>query len=499
MTSADSAPTVRAEGGRLRGYTDGGVSAFLGIPYAAPPFGTRRLRPPEPPARWDGERPATSYGPTCPKGDYPPQDDPLFPELVIGGEDCLNLNVWTPDPGGSGLPVLVWIHGGMFRKGSGSEAFYRGTSFARDGVVCVTINYRLAAEGFLYLEDGTANLGLLDQVAALGWVQRNIAAFGGDPARVTVAGQSAGAMSVITLLSMPRARGLFHQAIAQSGAAAATLTAGSAAQTAALVAKSLGVAPARDPLSQVPAERLGRAASAAAGEIETMTEPAKWGGLAFAPVIDGDILPEHPLDALRKGASGGVRLLTGWTRDEVQIGLVPTGMIDMIDEPALSAAVSAMGAPDGTAGLYRAARPGASSGELLAAVATDRVMRIPVTRVAEARLTAGSAGSDGATWLYRFDHESPSFGGRLGAAHAVEIPYVFDRLVDDSSRALIGDAPSQAVADTAHGAWVRFTAVGDPGWPRYSVPVRSTALIDEKITVADDPGGAEREAWAGLS
>ena len=165
------------------------------------------MQPPQPVPAWAGERDATAYGPTVPKGDYPPQYALLFPEEVIPGEECLNLNVWTPDPGAAGLPVLVWIHGGSFMNGSGSVGAYDGAAFARDGVVCVTINYRLAAEGFLFLEDGLANLGLLDQLAALRWVQDNIAAFGGDPARVTVAGESAGAMSVTTLLSMPLSAG----------------------------------------------------------------------------------------------------------------------------------------------------------------------------------------------------------------------------------------------------------------------------------------------------
>ena len=174
----------------------------------APPFGENRMRPPQPVQPWESPRDATAFGPTVPKGDYPPQYRTLFPEEVIPGEDCLNLNVWTPDPGVAGLPVLVWIHGGSFMNGSSSVGAYDGAAFARDGVVCVTINYRLAAEGFLFLGDGTANLGLLDQVAALRWVRDNIAAFGGDPARVTVAGESAGAMSVTTLLSMPLAEGL---------------------------------------------------------------------------------------------------------------------------------------------------------------------------------------------------------------------------------------------------------------------------------------------------
>ena len=189
----------------------------------------------------EGERDATAYGPTVPKGDYPPQYTALFPEVVIPGEDCLNLNVWTPDISAAGLPVLVWIHGGSFMNGSGSVGAYDGTAFARDGVVCVTVNYRLAAEGFLYLDDGIANLGLLDQLAALRWVQGNISVFGGDPARVTVAGESAGAMSVTTLLSMPLAEGLFAQAIAESGAAAHTLTKDVGQMVGAYLADALGV------------------------------------------------------------------------------------------------------------------------------------------------------------------------------------------------------------------------------------------------------------------
>lgn len=236
-----------------------------------------------------------------------------------------------------------------------------------------------------------------------------------------------------------------------------------------------------------------RAASAVAAEALSGSDPTTWRGLVFAPVVDGDTLPEHPLDALRRGAGSSVRLLAGSNRDDIRIGLVPTGMIDLIDEPTLTTVLGAFGAPDGTLERYRAARPAASNGDLFAAVATDCFMRVPAIRVAEARLEAGETD----TWMYRFDHESPSFAGRLGAAHAVELPYVFDLLDDEGSHPLIGETPSQVVADTAHGVWVRFLADGDPGWPRYNVATRSTALIDQRITVVDDPDGTERELWAG--
>ena len=218
MSKMTQNPVVQLKDGAVRGRIESGVivvsrySLRSAAVRCEPDAGNR-----SPSRAWDARRDAAAFGPTVPKGDYPPQYAPLFPEVVMAGEDCLNLNVWTPDAFATGLPVLVWIHGGSFMNGSGSVGEYNGTAFARDGVVCVTINYRLSAEGFLFLDDGIANLGLLDQLAALRWVQANISAFGGDPARVTVAGESAGAMSVTTLLSMPLAEGLFAQAIAQSG------------------------------------------------------------------------------------------------------------------------------------------------------------------------------------------------------------------------------------------------------------------------------------------
>ena len=290
----------------------------------------------QPVQAWAGERDATAFGPTAPKGDYPPQYATLFPEVVIPGEDCLNLNVWTPDINAAGLPVLVWIHGGSFMNGSGSVGAYEGAAFARDGVVCVSINYRLAAEGFLFLDDGIANLGLLDQLAALRWVQGNIAAFGGDPARVTVAGESAGAMSVTTLLSMPLAEGLFAQAIAQSGAGAHTLTADEGRMVAGYLAEALGVPPDRDSIKAVPLEKLVQAASDLVVEVQTTPDPARWGQLTlsllpFAPTVDGSVLPAAPLASFAAGQGGNVPLLIGSNRDEARLFLVAAGTIDLID------------------------------------------------------------------------------------------------------------------------------------------------------------------------
>ena len=267
---------------------------------------------------------------------------------MIPGEDCLNLNVWTPDPGATGLPVLVWIHGGSFMNGSGSVGAYDGAAFARDGVVCVTINYRLAAEGFLFLDDGVANLGLLDQLAALRWVQGNIAAFGGDPARVTVAGESAGAMSITTLLSMPLSEGLFSQAIAQSGAGAHTLTRDEGLMVSGYLADALGVPADRDSIKAVPLEKLVQAASDLVVEVQTAPDPAKWGQLAlsllpFAPTVDGTVLPEAPLPAIAAGQGGDVRLLIGSNRDEARLFFVAASTMDLIDDAMLEATAGAYG------------------------------------------------------------------------------------------------------------------------------------------------------------
>jgi para-nitrobenzyl esterase len=492
-------PVVRFRDGAVRGKVSDGVLAFLGIPYAAAPFGVNRMRAPQPVRPWDGERDATAFGPTVPKGDYPPQYARLFPEVVIGGEDCLNLNVWTPDAGASGLPVLVWIHGGSFMNGSSSVADYDGAAFARDGVVCVSLNYRLAAEGFLFLGDDVANLGLLDQLAALRWVQDNISAFGGDPGRVTVAGESAGAMSVTTLLSMPLASGLFAQAIAESGAGAHTLTAAEGLAVGGFLAEVLGVPADRESIKAVPLDKLVRAASDLVVEVQTAPDRARWGQLAlsllpFAPTVDGAVLPAAPLAGFAAGRGGGVRLLIGSNRDEARLFLIAAGTIGLIDEPTLGFVAGTYGlSADGLA-VYRANRPSGGAGDVLAAVITDWFFRVPAIRVAEARCASGGAG----TWMYRFDYPEPLDNHGFGACHATEVPFVFDTMARSGVAALIGDAPSQGVADRVHRVWVDFIAGGDPGWAPYDCFSRTTGLLTEDVVSVDDPAGDERALWEGI-
>ncbi|MFF8828902.1 carboxylesterase/lipase family protein [Streptomyces sp. NPDC015131] len=482
-------PVCTTRQGAVRGTVSAdGTASFLGIPYAAPPFGPLRFRPPAPPRAWSGIRDATAHGPTPPKAPYAPPFDALVPETTIPGEDCLNLNVWTPSPGpGARLPVVVWLYGGAFTNGSASPSAYDGGAFARDGVVFVSPNYRLGADGFLHLDGVPDNRGLLDQIAALEWVRDNIEAFGGDPGRVTLAGESAGAISIGVLLSDPRARGLFHRAVLQSGAAHHVLRPETAGRITAHLAGKLGIAPTADAFAAVPLDRLLPAQAELRKDIATGPDPALWGeavlnAMPFEPVTDGPVLP---------GPDCGVDLLVGSNREEYRFFLVPTGRLHRLTEEKLRSTAEAYGLdPDKALPVYRDARPGAVPGEIFDAMVTDWFYRIPALRLAES--VPGSH-------VYEFARRSSAFDGRLGACHAGELAYVFDRLDDPQYAPVTGHAPPQALADAMHGAWVAFATTGDPGWPAYDTRTRPTMVFDDPApTVAHDPRARERTLWDGI-
>ncbi|HZS78540.1 MAG TPA: carboxylesterase/lipase family protein [Ktedonobacteraceae bacterium] len=490
---------VRTRQGAVEGSAADGVVAFKGISYAAPPFGPNRFQPPQPVEPWQGVRPALNYGPTAPKAPYFPPFDVLLPEVTIPGEDCLNLNIWTPDLGSARLPVMVWIHGGAFLNGSGSWLTYDGTRFARDGIVCVTINYRLGADGFLYLGDGNANLGMLDQIAALMWVQENIAAFGGDPNNVTVFGESAGGMSVAALLAMPAAAGLFRRGIAQSGAGHHVYTAETAERVGRILAEKLGVEPTREAIASVPINRLVQAQQELRVEMSRNPDPERWGeaavnGVPFLPVIDGETLPERPVDAMAAGAGANIDVLVGTNADEFRLYMVPQGTIHAVNEQRLSAAIAGYGLPVAeTLATYCAARPDATPGELLVAIITDWFFRIPAIRMAEVHAQQHAAG----TYMYEFAWNPPTFDGKLGACHALDVPFIFDNLDKKGFEGLMGTNPPQQVADAMHTAWVGFATNGNPGWPQYEPSRRATMRFDVTSEVVEDPGSAERVLWEG--
>ena len=402
-----------------------------------------------------------------------------------------------------------WCGFKVASSSSGGQAGYDGSHFARDGVVCVVINWRVGADGFLYLGDGDlgANLGLLDQVASLQWVQENIAAFGGDPANVTVFGESAGAMSIGALLAMPRAEGVFRRAIAQSGAAHHAIPATAAARIGRYLAEKLGVPPAREAVAAVPVDRLLTAQEQVKAEILAHPDPGRWGAqvvasmMPFQPVIDGEIIPAAPIERIAAGASGQVDLIAGTNTDDWRLFRVITGEIDQITDQILTGRVDVYGSQalaayglsaEHTLAAYRARYPGASPGDLLAAVQTDWWTRIPAIRLADAHASARSG-----TYMYEFAWPSPVFNGRLGAFHGLEIPFVFDTLNKDAPLfgPLLGDNPPQELAAAMHAAWVAFATHGEPGWPRYDLGRRATIRFNTTSQVVDDPRSWERALW----
>lgn len=480
---------VATQHGKVRGrILENGVAAYLGIPYAAPPLGENRFRAPRPPEPWDGVRDTVEYGPTAPSPGYPRPFDRLLPEPVVRGDDFLNLNVWTPEPGGSGLPVMVWIHGGAFRAGSGAVPVYSGANFARDGVVCVTLNYRLGVEGFAYFPDAPSNRGLLDQITALRWVRDNIASFGGNPDDVTVFGESAGAMSVTTLLSLDL--GLFRRAIAQSGAGNAAQTPEDAALVTGEVAARLGVEPTAEAFARLAPSRILPVQAGVAAEVSMLPDPGRWGattvrtGMSHVPVLDGDLLTRRPQEAIAEGAGADTDLLIGYNAEEFRFFFMPNGMAGLVTDELIPPITSAWGVPQRVVDAHRDLYP--NPGERLTAVISEAMFRIPSTRVAEAH-RAG-------TWMYEFAWRSPVHD--LGACHALELGFVFDTLDTLAPDGLAGPNPPQPLADTMHKAWVDFATSGNPGWPRYTPGTRQTRRFgDANNPLVGAPNEPLRRLW----
>ncbi|QNP67816.1 carboxylesterase/lipase family protein [Streptomyces genisteinicus] len=451
-------PVATTRQGTVRGRSRDGIAVFLGIPYAAPPFGPRRFRAPAPAEPWDGVRDALEYGPTAPKRPYRPPLDRLIPDPSVPGDGCLNLNVWTPAPDKGRRPVMVWIHGGSLRNGSANVPLYDGGAFARDGVVLVSVNYRLGVEGFGVFPDAPCNRGLLDQIAALTWVRDNIAAFGGDPANVTVCGESAGAISVAALMTSPRAAGLFHRAILQSGPPH-TVSRREGARTVRAMAKRLRIPATAERFAAVDRELLLDAQAAAVGGSDPIG-----GGPGFHIVADGDTVPAAP-------PLPEADLLLGCNREEYRLWFVPGGTVDRIGRLTLRLALLKFRVPQRVARLYRAARPGAAPGEILGEMATDLLLRGPLNRLADARPAR--------TFVYEFRWRSPVLG--LGACHALELGFVFDTL--RAAGDLTGPDAPQPLADAMHRAWVAFATTGRPGWSPWSA--------ERPVMVFDHPGGGQ--------
>ncbi|GAA4855625.1 carboxylesterase family protein [Saccharopolyspora rosea] len=475
-----SDPIVTTTEGAVRGSVDGDVRRFLAIPYAAPPQGPGRFGPPVPHRPWADVRDATEPGPTAPqpdRGGFGALDmSPFFGPGWVRGDDYLSVNVWAPREA-ERSPVMVFVHGGGFVSGSNRAALYDGSAFARDGVVLVTVNYRLGIPGFLDVPGAPRNRGLLDVVAALRWVQRNIAAFGGDPDNVTVFGQSAGATIVTGLLATPEADGLFRRAIAQSGNGLRTFSPEQAARVTSAAAAALGVEPSG--LVDVDDERLVEIMPALSGlDLRTADRLDPLVGLVpFSLVLD-----QQPVES----RLSGVDLLVGSNAEEGNLYLAPSGALansTAADVRELAARVHRD--PDALVAAYRARMPEASHGEVRSAILGDAMFGVGSRRLAEAH---------GNAHVYEFAHRSSAVDGQLGAAHGVELPFVFDLLDRPELRgakALLGPAkPPAALAEEMHSAWISFARTGDPGWPRFGRDgtIRRFDAVSTTTEARDLPG-----------
>lgn len=493
--------TVETTGGRLRGYLDSNVHVFKGVPYGASTAGAARFLPPQKPQPWTGVRDAFEWGERSPQilGGEPAEMLPTDPREPLG-ENCLVMNIWTPNPASGRRPVMVWLHGGGFASGSGSYSIYEGRELARKhDVVAISVNHRLNAFGFLYLAHlggryaNASNAGMLDVVAALEWIRDNIAAFGGDPQNVTVFGQSGGAGKVSTLMAMPAARGLFHRAIAQSGAALTATPIEQAVKTTDQLLQRLGITRDNiDALQKVPMAQV----------IDAIRPSAGGGGLGFGPVVDGKSLPSNAFDPVAPSQSANIPFMTGTTATEVTF-FAPDDQLRPIDDATFRTRVKGLlkvddAEADRVIALYRKQAPGRDNIDLFLRMSTDNsFFRLGVDTQAERKAAQRGA----PVYMYRFEYYSPVREGRLKSMHCMEIPFVFDNL--RAGEVFTGNSPqAQRIADQMSAAWVAFARTGNPNhkgipsWMPFDGTQRQTMVFGagSDARLVNDPGKEERLA-----
>ena len=507
--------TVEIGAGKLRGAMIEGVAAFKSIPYGAPTSGENRFMPPRPPVPWAGQRDATVYLGQSPQsrlgfpqrpelGDFSGSAD-TSPET----EDCLTLNVWSPDLAGK-RPVMVWLHGGAFSFGSSNNPRLQGSRLARRGdVVVVTVNQRLnifghldlSAYGAAYAQSG--NAGTLDMIAALRWVRDNISSFGGDPGNVTIFGESGGGAKVCALLAMPMAVGLFHRAIVQSGAMIRVREKERALRLTEAVLVQLGITPAdAHKLYALSIAQLQAAIEPAVKAIG----PTRWpffDRYPFGPTLDAELLPVHPFDPAAPAISAHIPLIIGDTKDEAALFLASDDNVwnRTMTEDAMRTRVAAVAGvhTDRVTEVYRRLYPGASPADRLIATLTDANFRVRSLVLAERRVRQGG----GPLWMYNFQYESPRFEGRVKSGHALDVPFTFDTI--DLTNATDGSPAAHGLADAMSSTWAAFAHTGVPHhggippWPAYNLESRATLVLDTSCGIANDPGAETRALWQDIA
>ena len=510
---ATASPVVETASGRVEGLTTDGVHVFKGIPYGASTAGANRFMPPGKPEPWAGVREAVAYAGRSPQAPAAQQRPELATvwgpvDTLPVGEDCLTLHVWTPGLDNARRPVMVWLHGGAFSYGSANSPRYDSTRLARrNDVVVVAVNHRLNIFGHLDLSGvcggrfaQSGNVGVLDLVAALEWVREHAQRFGGDPGNVTIFGQSGGGGKVSALMAMPRARGLFHKAMIQSGASVRFAERERTTRLADAVLKHLGLGPDRlDALQTMPLERLQEAVVPAQATLPRPRQPLL-DRYNFGPVIDGGVLPAQPFDPEAPALSDDIPLMIGGTKDESAIFLAPDDEMwnRAVTEAGLSERIAKI-AGSATAELvayYKARDPAVSPSDRLITMLSMSNFHVRSLLLAERKAARRKA----PVWMYSFDWETPAFGGRLKSCHSVEVPFVFDTLhvVGEGHR----KPGAQALADRVSKTWATFARNGDPtnaslpAWPTYSAAQRATMLLDDECRVVSDPDGEVRPVWS---
>jgi para-nitrobenzyl esterase len=495
--------------GRVRGIDNQGIKIFKGIPYGASTAGNNRFMPPADPVKWTGVRDALEYGPSAPQRD--PAAQPAGGGLGVAGrnlpaegEDCLVLNVWTPALNdGRKRPVLFWCHGGGFATGSGSSPDTDGTNLARRGdVVVVTINHRLNVLGFADLSEfssdfaASGDAGMLDIVHALRWVRSNITQFGGDPSTVMIFGQSGGGRKVETLLAMPSAKGLFHRATIESGAAIQVAGREIAIHNAEQLLAKLGVSKSNvRELQQLPLAQIMTAYFAVVRDARGVDQTIS----GFVPAVDGKILPQHPFHPAASPVSAEVPVMIGCTRTEMTLFSANDPAAFHLDDAGMRSRVNELIGAEAPAiiDLYRKLNPDATPSDVYFLIASDYRYGAPTIKIAERR----AALQKGPVYLYYFTWETPVQGGRLKSPHTIEIPFAFDN-VKVSARITGGGPEAIALADKVSDTWIAFARTGNPNtsklphWPAFTAKNRATMVINNVSKVVNDPLHEQRIAMS---
>lgn len=504
--------SVTTQCGEILGLQHQDHQEFRGIPYAEQPIGVARFKAPEPLLAFD-----EPYQATCFKDSAPQEEIPLF-GINETSEDCLYLNIWTPNSDDKKRPVLVWIHGGAYVTGSGSQSLYDGKNIATKGdMVVITLNYRLGALGYLYLNDllpdldVSPNNGLLDQIEALKWIKENIIHFGGNPQDVTLAGESAGAMSIATLLACPMASGLFHKVILQSGAADQALTRAEANEITTTFLKAAEVSMDHpEKLWQLSTQQIVKAQREClkmSYDRGTYNQPVLQKGMTLLPVMDGEVLAQSPLSSLTRGDSKNIPMMIGCTRDEWNFfmkmpgaeGMIPSAKTKDMDKLTLIKLCERdlPGMGERAANLYEKIvqqdNPGAGYGDIYSAFESDRMFRIPSLRIAEAQCEHNPE-----VYFFQFEWSESLFG----ACHASDIPFVFGNTDEGAGRMLTGGGDkAKKLSSIVQSCWIAFARSSDPAtdlvgkWPKFTKDTPNAMIFDQKIRIKEDPFVGVREIW----